>query len=269
MEIQESGEVLIFRDFPDNQARLNVQSGASFAGWFNNESPAGTPGFHDAIQATASDDAGSAAIYAANPSVTGFAGDFQGNVRVTGNLAKPAGSFEIDHPLDPANKYLYHSFVESPDMLNIYNGNATTDANGFATVSLPTYFQVENIDFKYQLTCIGQFAQAIVKEEVAGNKFVIQTDKPNVKVSWQVTGVRNDEYARAHRIVPEVAKKDYERGKFLHPELFGAREEDRIGYRPKPAKEKGAETAPETHNCSKDRKMDTKPVPMPIREQRH
>jgi hypothetical protein len=53
----------------------------------------------------------------------GFAGYFSGNVKVTGSLSKGGGSFKIDHPLDPANQYLYHSFVESPDMMNIYNGN--------------------------------------------------------------------------------------------------------------------------------------------------
>ena len=49
-------------------------------------------------------------------------------------------------------------------MMNIYNGNITTDANGEATVALPAYFAVLNKDFRYQLTVIGQFAQAIVAE---------------------------------------------------------------------------------------------------------
>lgn len=150
-----------------------------------------------------------------------YAGYFSGDLETTGNLAKAGGTFKIDHPLDPANKYLYHSFVESPDMMNVYNGNATTDANGIAIVSLPAYFEAENIDFKYQLTCIGQFAQAIVKEEVANNQFIVQTDKPNVKVSWQVTGVRNDKWAQSRRVVPEVEKKGAEKGRYLHPELFG------------------------------------------------
>lgn len=158
-----------------------------------------------------------------------YAGYFNGDLETSGFLTKAGGTFKIDHPLDPANKYLYHSFVESPDMLNIYNGNATTDANGMVTVSLPAYFEVENIDFKYQLTCIGQFAQAIVKEEVANNQFVIQTDKPNVKVSWQVTGVRNDKWAQSRRVVAEVEKKGPEKGKYLHPELFGQPRSQSIG----------------------------------------
>lgn len=158
-----------------------------------------------------------------------YAGYFFGDLETSGFLTKAGGTFKIDHPLDPANKYLYHSFVESPDMMNVYNGNATTDANGMAIISLPSYFEAENIDFKYQLTCIGQFAQAIVKEEVANNQFTVQTDKPNVKVSWQVTGVRNDKWAQSRRVVPEVEKKGAEKGRYLHPELFGQPHSQSIG----------------------------------------
>ena len=169
------------------------------------------------------------ALLAFNNDPNGSAGEFFGDVGVWGNLSKSAGTFKIDHPLAPADKYLYHSFVESPDMMNIYNGNITTDAGGMATVELPAYFEALNMEFRYQLTCMGQFAQAIVKEKVAGNRFVIQTDKPGVEVSWQVTGVRQDAYAKAHRVVPEVDKKAEDKGKYLHPELFGAGLEDRIG----------------------------------------
>ena len=155
----------------------------------------------------------------------GWAGWFNGNVDVDGNLSKAGGSFKIDDPLDPANKYLYHSFVESPDMMNIYNGTVTTDAQGDAVVSLPEWFETLNRDFRYQLTVIGQFAQAIVAGEVAGSQFSIKTDKPNVKISWQVTGIRQDAWANAHRIPVEVEKPEVERGFYLHPELFGAPEE--------------------------------------------
>ena len=116
-------------------------------------------------------------------------------------------SFKIDHPLDPANKYLSHSFVESPDMMNIYNGNVVTDGNGDALVPLPEWFETLNRDFRYQLTVIGQFAQAIVANKVANNQFSIKTDKPNVEVSWQVTGIRQDAWANAHRIPVEEEKE--------------------------------------------------------------
>ena len=152
----------------------------------------------------------------------GYAAFFDGDVDVDGNLSKAGGSFKIDDPLDPANKYLYHSFVESPDMMNIYNGNATTDGQGSAVVQLPEWFETLNRDFRYQLTTIGQFSQAIVASKVANHQFTIKTDKPNVEVSWQVTGIRQDAWANAHRIPVEVPKAQRDRGLYLHPELFGA-----------------------------------------------
>ena len=150
-----------------------------------------------------------------------LAGDFEGNVSVIGTLSKSGGSFKIDHPLDPANKFLSHSFVESPDMMNIYNGNVVTDGRGLATVTMPDWFESLNRDFRYQLTTIGQPAQAWVAAEIAEGKFVIRTDKPGVKVSWQVTGVRQDAWANAHRIPVEEEKTPAEKGHYNHPELFG------------------------------------------------
>jgi hypothetical protein len=155
-------------------------------------------------------------------------GDVQveGNLRVTrdinltGNLTKGGGSFKIDHPLDPENKYLYHSFVESPDMMNIYNGTVTTDSNGNATVTLPEWFEALNQDFRYQLTVIGTFAQAIVSREIKDNRFFVKTSKANVKVCWQVTGVRHDAYANKHRIAVEEQKPQQEKGSYLYPDAF-------------------------------------------------
>ncbi len=143
-----------------------------------------------------------------------------GKLVVAGSVSKGSGSFVIDHPLDPLNKYLYHSFVESPDMMNIYNGNVRTDARGLATVRLPAYFEALNRDFRYQLTVMGQFAQAIVARKIEGNTFVIQTNKPRVEVSWQVTGIRQDPYANSNRIRVEEEKPLRERGAYLHPEAF-------------------------------------------------
>jgi hypothetical protein len=162
----------------------------------------------------------------------GVAGRFDGQVNIVGTLNKSAGGFKIDHPLDPANAYLVHSFVESPDMLNVYHGTATTDAQGEAVVTLPSYFEVLNRDVRYQLTVLGQFAQAIVASEVQQNRFTIKTDKPNVRVSWQVTGIRKDPYAEQRRLVPEEPKTTEERGKYLHPELYGQPKTAAIGYQP-------------------------------------
>ncbi|HUV31417.1 MAG TPA: hypothetical protein VMY05_10050 [Acidobacteriota bacterium] len=172
-------------------------------------------------------------IYCATASgVTGtnLAGYFNGSINVTGSVLGPGIFFTVDHPLDPENKYLSHSSVESPDMMNVYNGNVTTDGNGEAVVQLPDYFSAFNRDFRYQLTPIGEFAQAIVAEEISGNAFTIRTDKPNVKVSWQVTGIRTDAWAEANRMQVERVKPDNERGLYMHPEAFGLGPEKYINY---------------------------------------
>lgn len=143
------------------------------------------------------------------------------NIEIVGNMTAGTKSFMIDHPLDPENKYLLHSCVESPDMMNIYNGVVTTDEKGEAWVKLPDYFEALNKDYRYQLTPIGQFAQCIILKEIENNQFLIKTDKPNVKVSWQVTGVRQDPVANKYRIITEVEKKPEEKGYYLHPECYG------------------------------------------------
>jgi hypothetical protein len=139
-------------------------------------------------------------------SSSGWAAWFNGNVEVDGNLSKAGGSFKIDHPLDPANKYLYHSFVESPDMMDIYNGNATLDNTSEAVVMLPDWFETLNRDFRYQLTCIGGFAPLYISQKVQHNSFKIGGGRPGMEVSWQVTGIRQDAWANAHRIPVEQEK---------------------------------------------------------------
>lgn len=176
---------------------------------------------------------GSATFFDGNGAWAGYFNGWttcNGTLEVMGTLYKPAGSFRIDHPLDPENKFLQHSFVESPDMKNIYDGNVTTDANGDAVVTMPEWFSALNRDFRYQLTVIGQFAQAIVAKKLEGNSFSIRTDKPNVEVSWQLTGIRQDAYANAHRIEVEVDKKPQERGRYIDPLAFGKAPEKQLHY---------------------------------------
>jgi hypothetical protein len=151
-----------------------------------------------------------------------------GNLNVSGSLAKAGGSFKIDHPLDPENKYLYHSFVESPDMMNIYNGNVTTDASGYAVITLPDYFEALNRDFRYQLTVLddseNDFILAKVYRKIgvdAPRQFTIRTSMPGIEVSWQVTGIRQDAWAQKNRIPNSIDKPAAEKGTLLHPEAFG------------------------------------------------
>jgi hypothetical protein len=114
-------------------------------------------------------------------------------------------------------------------MMNIYNGNTVTDSAGRAVITLPDWFEALNRDFRYQLTTIGQPAQAWVASKIANHTFSIKTDKPTVEVSWQVTGIRQDAWANAHRIPLEKEKAPAETGHYLYPELFGHQGEPSIG----------------------------------------
>jgi len=181
-------------------------------------------------------------------SITGLAALLEGNVTITGTLQKAGGSFKIDHPLDPANKYLSHSFVESPDMKNVYDGVVVLDDKGEADIELPDWFGALNKDFRYQLTAIGAPGPNLyISEEISSdgvvtttsyyysnsnsnnnNRFKIAGGTPDMKVSWQVTGIRKDPWANAHRIRVEEGKPAKERGYYIYPELYGQPEEKGI-----------------------------------------
>ncbi len=164
-----------------------------------------------------------------------FAGYFDGDVHVTGNLSKASGSFKIDHPLDPENKYLSHSFVESPDMMNIYNGVVTLNADGAGVIELPDYFETLNRDFRYQLTAMGTpMPNLYISEEISANQFSIAGGVAGARVSWEVTGIRQDPSATHSPIVVEKDKLEQHKGKYLDPEAYGLGDEHAI--HPKPIK---------------------------------
>jgi hypothetical protein len=152
-----------------------------------------------------------------------------GNLAVTTNFtAGGTKAFTIPHPLDPENRILRHAAIESNEVLNVYSGNVTTDAAGKATVDLPAYFEALNKDYRYQLTVFGVFAQAIVSSEVKNNQFEISTNLPNVKVSWEVKGIRNDEFMRKHPFQVE----EYKPLKPLSDEAIGGASSVSLAARP-------------------------------------
>jgi hypothetical protein len=163
-----------------------------------------------------------------NASGTVMLADGSGNVSIPGDMdvsgslnVTGAKHFKIDDPIDP-KKYLYHTSVESPDMMNIYNGNVTLDSRGEAEIILPDWFEALNKDFRYQLSCIGKSAPIYISQEIKNHRFQIAGGTPGLKVSWQVTGIRHDAYAEAHRSPVEVDKPAGEIGHYLHPDLSGA-----------------------------------------------
>jgi hypothetical protein len=150
----------------------------------------------------------------------------QGACHVAGTLTKTGGSFLIDHPLSPAKRLLEHSFVESPERKNVYDGVATADASGEVVVQMPAYFDALNEDFRYQLTPIGAAAPGLhIKQEIAQGRFVIGGAAPRQKVSWQITGNRKDAWAKANPLVVERDKPADEQGLYLNPEAFGESDE--------------------------------------------
>ena len=115
-------------------------------------------------------------------------------------------------------------------MKNIYDGVIILDNNGEAIVTMPDWFDALNCDFRYQLTCIGGFANVYIAEEIENNQFKIAGGNPGLKVSWMLTGIRKDAYAKINPILVEEDKKEDEKGKYLHPEAFGLPDEMGIGF---------------------------------------
>lgn len=165
-----------------------------------------------------------------------WAGYFAGDVFIDGNLYKSGWvDFKIDHPLDPENKYLIHTCIESSEVLNVYSGKVILDDKGESWVEMEDWFEEINIDFRYQLTPIGAPGPNLyIAEEVHSNKFKIAGGSPGMKVSWQLTGVRNDGYAKANRVNAVQEKPDREKGYYIHPEYYGQSQDKRISNLYKP-----------------------------------
>ena len=173
-------------------------------------------------------------------SINNYAAILAGKVKITGNLEKAGGSFKIDHPLDPVNKYLCHSFVESPDMKNVYDGVVVLDRKGKAEIELPNWFGMLNKDFRYQLTAMGSPGPNLyIAEEICdtttsnknnNSRFKIAGGASGMEVSWQITGIRKDPWANSNRIEVEKEKPDKERGYYLHPDLHGQPEVKGISH---------------------------------------
>jgi hypothetical protein len=149
---------------------------------------------------------GSYLINVTTNSIIGGSGNPR-NLAVTGAVSAPSKSFLIDDPLDPINKLLYHSNVESPDEKNIYDGIVVLDEHGEAVVVLPAYFEALNKDFRYQVKPVSaSMPNLYVKKEVTNNQFTIGGGVAGGKVSWQVTGNRHDAYAAANPPLYVVTK---------------------------------------------------------------
>ena len=159
---------------------------------------------------------------------TGRAALFEGDVHINGTISKLGGMFVIDHPLDPENRILSHSFVESPERTNIYKGRAKL-VNGDVIIDLPSYFDALNHPEGREiiLTCVNGWSPLYLDGEIKNNRFVVKTTKIgdlNQEFSWVIYGVRNDKYARENPIVVEQEKgvnNGFTKGEYLNPKVFG------------------------------------------------
>lgn len=194
-----------------------------------------------ALYAEANSDGVNYGVYANTTSASGYGLWSQGNAHVQGDATvsndltvSGVKSFRIDHPLDPANRFLTHFCTESSEVLNLYSGNAQCDGQGEATVTLPAWFEEVNRDVRYQLTPIGASAPLFVKTKLNAGQFAIAGGQPGMQVSWQLTAIRSDRYVRAHAPTAESAKRATERGRYLHPDLYGEPADRAIAWEHRP-----------------------------------
>ena len=96
---------------------------------------------------------------------------------------------------------------------------------------MPDWFESFNTDYRYQLTAIGTAAPSLhVSQEISNGRFEIAGGEPNMKVSWEITGIRNDNYAKKNPVQVVKDKKPDDKGYYLHPEAYGLPEEQGIDY---------------------------------------
>ncbi len=222
-----TGDAIVGNSLGTGYAVRGTSAASGRGGFFfsqSNYALVASSGTYDGLLAETSSTT-NAAIVGSTPASAGRAGVFYGRVEVTGALSAATKNFRIDHPLDPENKYLVHTSVESADMMNIYNGNIVLDAKGEANVSMPDWFEALNREFRYQLTSIGGFNPIYIADELVNNRFKIAGGRPGAKISWQVTGIRKDPWAEANRTAVEEAKSENDRGSYLHAEAYGQPEE--------------------------------------------
>ncbi|MBM4116770.1 hypothetical protein FJ251_03375 [bacterium] len=150
-----------------------------------------------------------------------YAGYFLGDIQVDGLVYSGGLAMRVDHPLDPAGRALSQAAVLSDGLKCVYDGSVRLDAEGRAWVELPPYVAALAGEFRYQLTCVGGYAPVYVAAELAGGRFAIAGGTPGLKVCWQLTGLRQDAWARRHPLAVEADKPAAERGRYLHPAAAG------------------------------------------------
>ena len=170
-------------------------------------------------------------VYGARPfggtGSTLFAGYFDGNVRVrngTFDVVSGTKNFLIDHPLDPENKTLRHSAVESPENLCMYRGKISLGSSGRKLVKLPDYFAAltKEDEATVILTPIGKEAFGVSYEWKDDYDSFTVYGEANSEVSYMVLADRDDPAIHLLKLPVEEEKGagNFEKGQYLTPEAY-------------------------------------------------
>jgi hypothetical protein len=85
------------------------------------------------------------------------------------------------------------SLAQHPPIKDLYDGIATLDKNGEATIELPMSVTTQHGSFTYQVRPIGSsMPNLFIKSELNNNRFVVAGGTPGGKISWQLVGTRNN-----------------------------------------------------------------------------
>jgi hypothetical protein len=107
-------------------------------------------------------------------SETDFAGYFDGNFFISGNLTKGSGSFVQPHPTEPTKELVY-AFFEGPEHAIFLRGTAKL-TGGKAAIETPEYFRVvagdKGITVQFTPRYVDTFGLAAV--EVTREKILVQ-----------------------------------------------------------------------------------------------
>jgi hypothetical protein len=214
----------------DDSFGVNISAGAENGSCFATWSTANTSGAAAAFgvigQAFGSGSGQKIGIYgsAGGSGTPLWAGFFTGNVHVTGTLSKGAGSFVIDHVLDPENKILRHNLVESPEHLCAYRGKTWLGDHGRATVELPDYFPAltDEQNATVHLTPVGEEPSAVSYRWNDEHSALTVFGAAHAEVDYLVLAARDDPVIhQLARPVEEEKGGEFERGRLLYPEAFG------------------------------------------------
>jgi hypothetical protein len=155
-----------------------------------------------------------------------YAGEFYGDVYVSGWIYKHGAGFAIDHPVKPESKTLQHTAVESPENLLIYRGRIRLDNDGKAVVRLPKYFRAlaDESRASIHLTAVGKPFLSGADWNGDHESFEVVGD-PNREVFWEVLADRDDPTVRRKRDSIEEYKTSTSepcpKGKLLYPKAYG------------------------------------------------